>query len=1391
MSTEWIRPDISGSDLTYTITSSVLVEFAQGHTVSDVLRELTQNEYDAGGRSLSVIFGNEALEIHGNGREIDSAGWRRLSVMLGTGHVIGQDRDVPEKTNGIGSKNHGLRSLFLMGDEIYVRSGGLQTVLDLHRGTMVKPLHDEASSNSKGAHVYVPYRTEMKHMLESYDADREAHDLDVLSEQLAPTLLKLADPGASRSLREVAVSSVRCKRVLTWEQKVKLVRRHRLRGPLLHRTIVLRDKSGSDDAETTRIRELEYQKSYRVPPAFRGRSFPAYFRVRGGRVRIGISLRLKRNRPDLDHRGSFFYPLGFANSATGCAVGANAPFEMNGDRSALVDPGTSSWNMWLLQLAADFIFDLLVEEWMDDFGPAGYLAIGGSHASSVPDFTQLLEERLRDRECWPTRKKADRSRRPRFVTAGELMLGISPELDDLVSNDWRLDNRVADPRIAEMALGAGARQFTIRSAIRLKCAGEDGSDLATSLGEDAKLYYPDFPGGLQTLEEQEKLARAFDAHRHQLTVENRTDLADSPTTLTASGELQAPSAPIWVVDDDVASAAPVSEGQRLHPHLARYQSIRKLCRPFDTSAWAVEVATRATEDLAEEAERAALYRHILRAPETIRRSAWPKLRRAPIIRDHRGNWVAPVNVVRKNAASARLLERALHFPNKQVARKSDLVRRLHFRKKVTGDDLVRHAQIVAEQPELATNFEKTLAGLRRLLLPKTVTRLRSIPFLRSTQGELVAPEDAYIRGHRIIACIGEDALYATAASDSLLKRLGCLTAPRAKDIIRYLSRLRSDDEKGPPAPSVVYPELVAALRVESSEPTEFADEPILYDGKAWLAPDDVLIGKLYRRIFLDAVPILVGGPLTATYQALGAHTKPSLLQWRKLFVRLGEAAALGSRGLTKRERVAVFLAYEKLGSLPAEFDKDALVFIDGTGHLHSHTDARALRYLINDDPKMAAVIAEMGLQVAFADVSDATSWGFYTSSGVSRLTEARNTIDTIVGEERAEPIWFNEAEELARLQKPALCSAVHALAAVGGSDTATKEPELRARLRNLKRIAFVSSLEKTYRIGGSVVAVCADVGVDQDRIVLRSVRSRSGLYGLLARAIASLADTAPDLQHVLADSMYRLLTCNSLAEIKHYLAQRGIEWNESALGELPAEVNVYEDEDEEDEDWEQRMRIGETLTEELLSASLSRNSTRSYGASSAKEDPDLANRLTRSSPLPPISEVDLLEVEVTAWAAPDRATFQRGPSDGWTPRTPAEQENDREIGERGEELVYHAEVARVAALGLPVSRVVWTSKSNPAADHDILSVAEDGGDLWLEVKSTTGRRGRFDWSRAEFELALKVRGRYVLCRVYEAGSKSAAIVRVADPIEQLLLGRMRLDISNLVAEVAPFVPDSN
>ena len=108
----WQKPDVAGLDLKFRMTRSVLHEFVEEHSASDVLRELAQNEFDAQGTSMEIVFGAESLNVRGSGVPIDAAGWKRLSVMLGQGQVAGSDQIIRPKTNGIGSKNFGLKSLF-------------------------------------------------------------------------------------------------------------------------------------------------------------------------------------------------------------------------------------------------------------------------------------------------------------------------------------------------------------------------------------------------------------------------------------------------------------------------------------------------------------------------------------------------------------------------------------------------------------------------------------------------------------------------------------------------------------------------------------------------------------------------------------------------------------------------------------------------------------------------------------------------------------------------------------------------------------------------------------------------------------------------------------------------------------------------------------------------------------------------------------------------------------------------------------------------------------------------------------------------------------------------------------------------------------------------------
>ena len=109
--------------LRFEVANSVVEQVAQSHAPIDILRELAQNEYDADGHELGVNFESDRLVITGNGNSIDAAGWKRLSVMLGTGWVQNLDTYVEPKVSSIGSKNFGLRSLFTLGDEIWVTSG--------------------------------------------------------------------------------------------------------------------------------------------------------------------------------------------------------------------------------------------------------------------------------------------------------------------------------------------------------------------------------------------------------------------------------------------------------------------------------------------------------------------------------------------------------------------------------------------------------------------------------------------------------------------------------------------------------------------------------------------------------------------------------------------------------------------------------------------------------------------------------------------------------------------------------------------------------------------------------------------------------------------------------------------------------------------------------------------------------------------------------------------------------------------------------------------------------------------------------------------------------------------------------------------------------------------
>lgn len=99
--------------------------------------------------------------------------------------------------------------------------------------------------------------------------------------------------------------------------------------------------------------------------------------------------------------------------------------------------------------------------------------------------------------------------------------------------------------------------------------------------------------------------------------------------------------------------------------------------------------------------------------------------------------------------------------------------------------------------------------------------------------------------------------------------------------------------------------------------------------------------------------------------------------------------------------------------------------------------------------------------------------------------------------------------------------------------------------------------------------------------------------------------------------------------------------------------------------------------------------------------------------------------------------------------------------------------------------MVWVSKTQPGADHDIRSIDKDGLPVWIEVKSTMGLDGRFDWPQREFEKALRERDRYVLWRVYEAHTTHPTAKAFRDPAGMLERSKLHVELSGLVGFVEP------
>lgn len=1407
----WDKPDINELELHYKYANSVLAQFVSDHDHSAVLRELVQNEYDAGGSQLKVEFGTDELRISGNGKIIDSDGWKRLSVMLGTGQVGGSNQTIKQKVNGIGSKNFGLRSLFLYGDQIYIRSGGNWTVLDFSRGTLPKPIEETYSKRLPRKEFVVPYRKQKSKYLAPFDILQEKQALESFVTDLTPTVMKLAQPHTPKSLHLVEISSKRCDRSQVLKLSVRVISQHKGITAVLRKIHLTDSKPNGSRSPLATLEEIEFQRVISLPPQYRNQDIPGYYKIPGGRIRLAVSLGKNRKRIDVEQQGFYYYPLRAPSASTGNAVSINAPFQMDMDRSQITNPDTSEFNGWLIDKAVDLTIDLLVSGLWEEFGPESYLALEEQTHFETSYFSNKLVHRLKQDACWPTRSfEKGSSNRPQLASATDIVVPTHPVLDGFLSDSCYLSDTLGNnSRIQTMVRKCGAKSFGISSLIRLRCAGEDNNKLDTNLkSNEASYYYDNFPSELKDVSLQRKFAQAFDALASKLSQAHREDLKKSPTTLAADGSLQAPEK-LWVVDPAIASVCPIPESERLHPMLLECKTLVKLCNKYVVKDWILKTARQVEDGTASEELRTALYNFILKSHGKLDRKTNVILRKTEVLRDHRNKWVKPIDITLRNASGASQLEAALQFPHPDYEHDKVLAEAFHFNKKkvVTGDDLVKYAGIVAAQPDLALKFEETLQRFNRSLTKQQLKRLSTVAFLRSSQGNLASPSTLYLRTPRNLACLGGDASFVTGTHTELYKRLGCMEKPKAKDILNYIEELRFNNIK-PKKPEILYPALVEALNAERLRTTSYQDQPIIWDGTGYSKSIDILLSRRYRQIFLDAVPQLeVSQALGRALKALGVPSDPQPQHWQQLFVWFGQRYIRSESPLNQSERYALLEAYSRQYKMPEGVPYNIRCLLDQDGRLHSQREMLAKQYLLNDDPALAEVIRENGKSIAFANVSgpqQAKVLRFYRNIGISTLTEVREQIGCTIGTEKTPQQQYDTKSIIEKLHNRSFLSALKSLADYQLKEYSDTLKSSIQQLQAVQSIVFAQPLYITYRVGSVHVSVPTDVLLDHERFVLTEPQNLNELYELLSQAIAGLFVRIPTEQYQFANTIYRILTCASNTEMANYLKRQGVPW-EPPTDVPETDATVL---DEEFKNFTFDVQIDPELADVTLNVKAisdrwtvheQMNSSFPYSSSVTSTTSNMTfspetngkhnNLISISSgeiTLPPIASVAPRYLErLEGWVPQDSNSNGGGRKGYWTSSTIVNEEYKNKIGQRGEEIIFLQERERLKELGYPESSVVWIAKNNPLADCDILSIDENGEKLWIEVKSTTGRDGHFQWSVAEFKKAMQVRERYILWRVYEADTDHPSIKSFRDPVGMIIRHGIQLGVSSFNAEVEP------
>jgi len=326
----------SGSPQALIDVSGVVGQFLSDLTPYDIIIELIQNELDAGSKHTIISFKSNKLICEGNGKQIESAGWERLKYVLGAGG------EVDAKIDGIGVKNHGLRSAFLIGDEISVQSIGHRidhtargSPADLSKfSPAVWPKIKDTEAPISGTRITIPYRSSPITIPNGDNIRLEIHSeksIDSLFQDAlkkSPSRFISASSPGKKWHYELTLEYRKIKYKFTFDCKP-------LSGK--YSGLFLRTCQFKDSNKRSRILLRQLGSTFELNNIGQGK-IPKLFRHRE-KIIGEISWNVDRNNMPLPGRGAFRYPISYPveHESTGYGFDISGPFISGRARHSLSD----------------------------------------------------------------------------------------------------------------------------------------------------------------------------------------------------------------------------------------------------------------------------------------------------------------------------------------------------------------------------------------------------------------------------------------------------------------------------------------------------------------------------------------------------------------------------------------------------------------------------------------------------------------------------------------------------------------------------------------------------------------------------------------------------------------------------------------------------------------------------------------------------------------------------------------------------------------------------------------------------------------------------------------------------------------------------------------------